>query len=297
MGLIYKIVNDVNDKVYIGQTTSSLQIRYQQHLTEARKNTQRKLYIAMNEIGVNHFSIQEIEDCGEDELDAREKYWIHYYDSMINGYNMTSGGNGGSIYDIDDKKANQLWDEGYSLAYIANYFRCSVSAVSYRLRNNAFYSESEAHKRACGKPVYGYDLMGMQIFYFSTANDAECAFHHANGDNIAACCRGESKTAYGYVWSYTKLECGPVLWDKPRVVFPVVQLTKTGEYIAIYPTAQDAKIAMQKQGYARPHIVEVCHRQPLYKTSCGYIWRSIYDNEFVKPCPEEIQQLVNLLDD
>ena len=63
MGLIYKIVNDVNDKVYIGQTTSSLQTRYQQHLTEARKNTQRKLYIAMNEIGIDHFSIQEIENC------------------------------------------------------------------------------------------------------------------------------------------------------------------------------------------------------------------------------------------
>lgn len=29
MGLIYKIVNDVNDKVYIGQTASSLQTRYQ----------------------------------------------------------------------------------------------------------------------------------------------------------------------------------------------------------------------------------------------------------------------------
>lgn len=297
MGLIYKIVNDVNNKVYIGQTASSLQIRYQQHLTEAKKNTQRKLYIAMNEIGIDHFSIQRIENCSEDELDAREKYWIHYYDSMTNGYNMTSGGNGGSIYDIDDKKANQLWNEGYSLAYIANYFRCSKSAISYRLRDNVDYSESEAHKRACGKPVYGYDLMGMLIFYFPTANDAECAFNHVNSDNIASCCRGESKTAYSYTWSYTKLERGPVLYDKPRVIFPVVQLTKTGEYIATYSTAQDAKIAMQKQGYTRPHIVEVCRRQPLYKTSCGYIWRSIYDNEFVKPCSEEIQQLINLLDD
>lgn len=297
MGLIYKIVNDVNDKVYVGQTAHSLNTRYQQHISEAGKHTQRKLYIAMNEIGVEHFSAHEIEQCPEQDLDTREKYWIAYYDSLHNGYNMTAGGNGGSIYNIDSDKVQQLWNDGFSLSYIAQIFNCSVSAISYRLRDNCNYSKEEANKRACGKPVYGYDLMGALIFQYPTANDAERAFTGKEHDNIASCCRGYSKTAYGYTWSYEKKEKGPILYDQPYMPFPVVQLTKDGEYITIYENATIAKKAMQAQGWARAHILEVCRRLPLYKTSCGYLWRSIYDNEFVKPCPQEIQKLVDLLDD
>ena len=32
MGFIYKIYNDINDKVYIGQTSSTLEERFKQHL-------------------------------------------------------------------------------------------------------------------------------------------------------------------------------------------------------------------------------------------------------------------------
>ena len=297
MGIIYKICNDVNDKVYIGQTAFSLEKRYKQHIAEAQKHTQRKLYLAMNTIGVNHFFIQEIEQCEENNLDDREKYWINYYNSYSNGYNMTIGGNGGSIYQIDNDKVQTLWNEGYSLSYIANIFQCSVDAISQRLRNNPNYSEQEAIGRASRKPVYGYDLLGMRLFSFPSAAEAERYFLNAGKDNIAACCRGNTKTAYGYVWSYNKMKFGPNCYKEPRMSFPVVQLTKTGEYIETYETLSKANEAMLKLGYRHPHIMEVCHRQPKYKTSCGFIWRSIYDNEFIKPCSEELQQLINLLDD
>ena len=36
-GFIYKITNDINDKVYIGQTTQTVEDRFKQHLKEHRR--------------------------------------------------------------------------------------------------------------------------------------------------------------------------------------------------------------------------------------------------------------------
>lgn len=37
MGYIYKIVNDINDKVYIGKTVNSIEERFNEHCYDARK--------------------------------------------------------------------------------------------------------------------------------------------------------------------------------------------------------------------------------------------------------------------
>jgi hypothetical protein len=34
----------------------------------------------------------QIEECNNDLLNDRERYWINYYDSYKNGYNNTYGG-------------------------------------------------------------------------------------------------------------------------------------------------------------------------------------------------------------
>ena len=54
---------------------------------------------------------------------------------------------------------------------------------------------------------------------------------------------------------------------------------------------------MQKLGYRRPHIDEVCKHIPNYKTSCGFIWRYAYDDEFDKAVNSDMQKLIDLLDD
>ena len=57
-GKIYKIVNSVNDKVYIGSTTQTLKKRMQAHCGAARLETlTSKLYVAMNKLGVDNFSV------------------------------------------------------------------------------------------------------------------------------------------------------------------------------------------------------------------------------------------------
>lgn len=48
MAYIYKIINDINNKIYIGQTSFSLNKRFQEHISEVKKNFKnRPLYSAM----------------------------------------------------------------------------------------------------------------------------------------------------------------------------------------------------------------------------------------------------------
>ena len=63
---IYKITNDHNNDIYIGSTTSTLIKRFSQHKCDAireRGNFNRPLYVLINEIGIERFRIELIEDC------------------------------------------------------------------------------------------------------------------------------------------------------------------------------------------------------------------------------------------
>jgi len=79
-GKIYKIVNDVNDMIYIGSTTQSLAKRWHCHKCDAKtRNQKSKIYVAMREIGVEAFRIILIENyacSSKEELLAREQHHI-----------------------------------------------------------------------------------------------------------------------------------------------------------------------------------------------------------------------------
>lgn len=75
-GKIYKIYNDVNDKLYIGKTVSSIEKRFQEHCDDSKKERceKRPLYNAMNKYGIEHFFIELIEECDLKELSEKEIY-------------------------------------------------------------------------------------------------------------------------------------------------------------------------------------------------------------------------------
>lgn len=94
-GYIYKISTTKSNKVYIGQTTKSVQERFQVHI--GAHNSQSKktlhLYLAMQKYGLETFSVEQIDTANsQEELNEKERYWINYYDSIKNGYNMMEGG-------------------------------------------------------------------------------------------------------------------------------------------------------------------------------------------------------------
>ena len=57
-GKIYKVVNTIDSKIYIGSTTRALSARMGQHRSAANENQLfAKIYIHMRELGIIHFKI------------------------------------------------------------------------------------------------------------------------------------------------------------------------------------------------------------------------------------------------
>ena len=93
-GIIYKITNLINGKVYIGQTTNSLKRRWSIHKVD-KPYKKSKIIPAIKKYGFGNFNICEIDSAyNREELDYRETYWIKFFDSVMKGYNILEGGRG-----------------------------------------------------------------------------------------------------------------------------------------------------------------------------------------------------------
>ena len=90
--IIYKVTNEENGKVYIGQTIRSLSKRQDDHY---RSSNSCHFHHALKLYDRDCFVWEIIEECSSvQEMNDREKYFIQYFDSFNNGYNKTLGGEG-----------------------------------------------------------------------------------------------------------------------------------------------------------------------------------------------------------
>lgn len=90
---IYKITNNINNNCYIGQSVY-IEERWKEHKSKYNweRENKKPLYLAFQKYGLENFSFEIIEECEPEQLNLKEQYWIDYYNSYNNGYNMTSGG-------------------------------------------------------------------------------------------------------------------------------------------------------------------------------------------------------------
>ena len=105
--VIYKIINNVNKKIYIGKTIHSLKTRWNKHKYHIKNKKNYHLYNAINKYGIKNFNIVVIDKAETlTELNKKEKDWIIYYKSYdkLFGYNMTMGGDGGKLSNESLKK-------------------------------------------------------------------------------------------------------------------------------------------------------------------------------------------------
>lgn len=86
---VYKISNNINGKVYIGITSSSIEQRYKWHVRDCKNGVNKKLYHAMRKYGIDNFKIELIESADDAIIDKREEFYIKLYDSFSNGYNAS----------------------------------------------------------------------------------------------------------------------------------------------------------------------------------------------------------------
>ena len=97
MGEIYKITHIESGKVYIGQTTRTTLVRWQEHLDDAkyRHKFHSHFLRALRKYGPAAFSVEAIETVDDASLSEREIYWIATYGTYgdsAKGYNDTPGG-------------------------------------------------------------------------------------------------------------------------------------------------------------------------------------------------------------
>lgn len=97
-GVIYKITNLINNKVYIGQTTLSFKLRYDSTDWWTKTHNEH-LKNSVLKYGVENFNVDEEFDVAysKEELDNKEIYYIRLYNSnnRLYGYNKKDGGANG----------------------------------------------------------------------------------------------------------------------------------------------------------------------------------------------------------
>jgi len=100
LGYIYKITNTKNNKIYIGQTKATVDVRFKQHIETAlltKKHKKGSLHGAIKEFGVDNFTCEVVESADSiDKLNRLERRYISKMQSLdaAYGYNLSVGGSG-----------------------------------------------------------------------------------------------------------------------------------------------------------------------------------------------------------
>lgn len=214
MAYIYQIVNDINQKIYVGKTEFSIEKRFKEHCKDAFKNRNEKrpLYAAMQKYGIEHFHIELLEET--DNPEEREIYWIEKLDTYFSGYNATLGGDGKKLLDYN-KIIEKLKEFPYP-CQVAEEFNCSPSMIRLIAKANGILVKNlsqEKMKKEKSKEVFQYSKNGDYLTNFSSVSEAakwcyenkKCSTLNSGvRSHIAEVANGKRKSAYGYIWRYTQ---------------------------------------------------------------------------------------------
>lgn len=214
MAYIYEIVNDINQKKYIGKTEFDINKRFKEHCNDAFKerNEKRPLYRAIRKYGVEHFSIHLIEET--DNPEERETYWIEQKNTYHNGYNATFGGDGKRYLDYD--LIVKTYKEVLNVSETARICNVSQDSVKSILDVNKIKIKhrTEVTKEKLQKAVGMYNINDNShpIKIFASTGDVSryliengittCMRVKGISTHISEVCNGKRKTAYGYIWQY-----------------------------------------------------------------------------------------------
>lgn len=97
IGYIYLVINTVNGKKYVGQTSISIAQRWRQHRWEAKNKSKHPLYRAIKKYGSDKFTVSCLETVigSRADLMSAEIRLIGVHDCRSpRGYNLSKGGEG-----------------------------------------------------------------------------------------------------------------------------------------------------------------------------------------------------------
>lgn len=104
--VIYKITNKIDGKSYIGKTIGDVEKRFKRHCRPSSKCP--KIRNAIQKYGKESFIVETIDTAkNESDLNKKEIYWIKHHNTYEEGYNLSFGGDGGTISQQSIEKIRQ----------------------------------------------------------------------------------------------------------------------------------------------------------------------------------------------
>lgn len=280
MGFVYKATNKINGKSYVGITRVSVDWRWNAHIcsafTESYKDHDCVFHKAIRKYGIDSFYVETVEESNDEDLPNLERKYIELFDTFLpNGYNMTRGGDGHWTHDYNE--IMRLWNEGYSQCEIVMLYSRKIArnTIAKILRINGV-SEDEicersnvAIARSKIKRVYQYDRNTGDFIktHYSVSEAAKEV--GGNLHNIAQSARGSTKSSYGYLWSFKKVDrMEPIRIDNNGSHL-IGRYDLNGNIEEIYTSATAAS---RNNGIERRKMTILCDNKAEYN---GKIWKYI----------------------
>lgn len=268
MGVIYKITNKINHKIYIGQTRVTEPQRWQQHVWYANNYPNKDsllLCYAIRKYGKENFHREIIEECDNNSLNEREVYWINHYNSTDKniGYNLALGGNACCKY--SDAEILKAFEQEKSVVRASQIIGMSRNAFSKRLQAMGYITTRET-------PVEQYSLQGELLNIYSNATvaaeETNVSFHSITSSNTI--------TSGGYIWRrINATETIEDLIKKLSRNIPALQgieqYDTSGNLLAIFDSAGQAS---KETGINISSIKAAGDGRQV--SAGGYLWRRVY---------------------
>ena len=200
---IYRIYNVETQESYIGQTTKTVEYRFQEHVREAKRalRGEKRAFPYFHRIllyyGIDKFRVETLEEVADELADTREMFWINYYDSYYKGYNSTKGGQNRSLSELAIE-TNQKWAKADNKDIMKDE-RCNGGMNIQDVIAAGLYNP--IGNLNAGKTVGQYNLNGELINTYPAASVAsqETGISAAGIRNT---CNGIQKKSGGYIWKW-----------------------------------------------------------------------------------------------
>ena len=198
---IYKIINNDNGKVYIGQSVD-VEYRLCNHFSCLRHNRHDNEHLqrAYN-LNPAAFTWELIQECDVDDLDVLEVYYICKYDSTDRnkGYNRSFGGQ--LAHKATDETRAKMSKTKKGKKFTEEHCHKIGEANRKRKLSDETKSKiSSKHK----VPILQYSREGIFIARFDGIQDAADKLHLKSKSSISNVLRGKAPTGAGFIWKYDK---------------------------------------------------------------------------------------------
>lgn len=224
-GIIYRVTNSVNGKIYIGKTTYDLRKRkWMHHSASKRKIDNSYFHKAIRKYGTESFIWEEIDSAStEEDLNKLEIKHIAEYKEKYPIYNLTAGGEGSTGYrhSVEAKREMSKRRKGKPLGPFTEEHRENLRKANLGKKHTKEHREKVSKSLIGNKRCVGFKKSPESIEKFRRSHSGEKNWNYGKHlsdetkEKIAATKRGKPSWAKGK--KFTKEHCENISKAKKNI--------------------------------------------------------------------------------